>query len=79
MARFDRDVHEMTPADEWVYEAIVEADAWGGHLPTADELDRELPLDRAELDAAIAHLTDAIGLVEAVDSGKGATRYRPVS
>ena len=77
MGRFTPDVQEMTPADEWVYEAVVEADAWGDHLPTAAELGRGLPLGRAEVGAAIAHLS-ATGLVVAV-AGRDAPRYRPVT
>jgi len=77
MGRFARDVQEMTPADEWVYEAVVEADTWGDHLPTETELDDKLPLERGEVGASIAHLSTA-GLVEPVHA-KGETRYRPVT
>lgn len=77
MARFDRDAQEMTPADEWVYEAVVEADTWGDHLPTRAELDRVLPLDDDEIGTSLAHLTETIGLVEPVRTQGGETGYRP--
>lgn len=76
MARFARDAHEMTPADEWVYEAVVEAGAWGDHLATRAELARALPLDDAAIDASLAHLSDTIGLVEPVRTPSGETGYR---
>lgn len=79
MGRFARDVQEMTPADEWVYEAVVEADTWGDHLPTEAELDHVLPLDDDEIGEAIAHLSDTIGLVEAVRMTKGGIGYRPTA
>lgn len=77
MARFDRDAQEMTPADERVYEAVVEADTWGDHLPTRAELGRALPLDDDEIGASLTHLTETIGLVEPVRTQGGETGYRP--
>lgn len=77
MGRFPWDVQEMTPADEWVYEAVVEAGTWGDHLPTEAELGDALPLEPGEVGASITHLAVA-GLVEPV-RGAGATRYRPVT
>lgn len=69
----------MTPADEWVYEAVVEADSQGGRLPTRADLDRALPLDDDEIGTSLAHLSETIGLVEPVRTREGETGYRPAS
>jgi hypothetical protein len=77
MPDFVSDVHEMTPADERVYEAVLEENG-RGHAPSAADLERLLPgLGRDRLDEALAHLAGATGFLEAVRV-RDVTRYRPV-
>lgn len=77
MIPYPRDVQEMTPADELVYEAILEA-ATQSHAPSATELARMLPtLDEGRLTTALFHLTAVTGFLTAIDDNDATTRYRP--
>jgi len=75
MTHFPRDVQEMTPADELVYEALLEAGVHDRTLST-DQLIRMLPsLNDERLTAAVAHLADGLGFVTTTRGPDRMTRY----
>jgi hypothetical protein len=77
MTEFPNDPQEMTPVDERVYEAVLEAYA-RGHAPSAADLDHLLPdLGRTRLEQSLTHLVTTTGFLDPVRV-RGVERYHPV-
>lgn len=77
MPKFANDPQEMTPTDERVYEAVLEAYA-RGHAPSAADLDHLLPdLGRTRLEESLSHLADTTGFLESARV-RGVNRYHPI-